>query len=350
MAARIFPDPSSEPEFIAENGIRYKWSDEKSRWEVVSSNLTSDETQAQIDTIKGDIVTLQKEIEELSTNLENGVWTHKADHNADDGNFVVGYGNPEQTTQEWSEVAVMYFKPQDLNGDTHGFGGINVHDRIELVNSAGTSFGLYEVDNSVDDTSNTLSWAFVVHLIRGKGELTHDTDFTVQFFRLQQSGGGISLDDADNRYEKMYNAGPIGSIVFWPGERSKIPSGWIECKGQSASSYTAWKNATGKSTIPKLQDYMPAGAGGRFGSTIGSNVNSKLKKHKHIWGGPEDRKGYPKDSADTSDGSGVRYSYWRGNKYNSNSTSSGGVYTTEVGDSSFSAPPVSLGIWITRVS
>ena len=60
MSARIFPDPSSEPEFIADNGIRYKWSDEKSRWEVASSTLTNDETQAQIDTIKGDIITHHK--------------------------------------------------------------------------------------------------------------------------------------------------------------------------------------------------------------------------------------------------------------------------------------------------
>ena len=349
MAERIFPDPNSSPEFVAENGIRYKWSDEKSRWEVASSNLTNDETQAQIDTIKGDIVTLQQEIEELSTNLENGKWKHVAAPDIDDGNFVVGHGTPETTTEEWSEVEVIYFKPNDLNGDTHGFGGINQHDRIELIDSAGNNFGLYEVDQTVDDTANTLSWAFAVHLIRGKGQVTHGTEFTVQFFRLQQSGGGISMDDADNRYEKLYHGGPIGSIVFWPGERNRIPAGWVECKGQSASSYTAWKNATGRSTIPKLQDYMPCGAGGRFGSSIGSVMGSRISKHKHMWSGPSDRKGYPSSSADTSEGSKANQSYWRGNKYASNSSSNGGLYTTESGDD-YTAPPVYLGIWITRVS
>ena len=349
MAARIFPDPSSEPEFTADNGIRYKWSDEKSRWEVVSSNLTNDETQAQIDTIKGDIVILQQEIEELSSNLENGVWKHVAVADAADGNFVVGHGSPETTTEEWSEVEVFYFKPVDQNGDTHGFGGINQHDRIELVDDAGNNYGLYEVDQSVDDTANTFSWAFSVHLIRGKGELTHGTDFTVQFFRLQQSGGGISMDDADNRYEKLYNAGPIGSIVFWPGKRDKIPTGWVECKGQSASSYTAWKTATGQSTIPDLQEYMPCGAGGKFGSSIGSKVSSRLKKHKHTVERlePGDTTGNPDDSQSTST---TRYRYWRGNDdANGSEGSFNGKSTSEVGDN-FTAPPVLLGIWITRVS
>ena len=135
--------------------------------------------------------------------------------------------------------------------------------------------------------------------------------------------------------------------MFWGGKRDKLPAGWAECYGQSAP--TAVKDFTGLSTIPDLREYMPAGAGGKFGTNVGEKKSSRTKKHKHLWGAPSDRKGYPTKSADSSEGGANNQSYWRGNKYNSHDTSKGATYTQEVGND-FTAPPVWIGIYIMKVA
>ena len=91
---------------------------------------------------------------------------------------------------------------------------------------------------------------------------------------------------------------------------------------------------------------MPAGHGGQFGDNYGGYVGSKVASHKHTWGGPEDKKGYPSSSKDTSEGTAANQSYWRGNK--NGSTSTYGRPTTSYGHD-ITAPPVYIGVYIMKV-
>ena len=48
---------------------------------------------------------------------------------------------------------------------------------------------------------------------------------------------------------------PLGSIIFWAGLESKIPSGWQKCDGSSLPS--AVQEFTGKSNTPDLSSHLP---------------------------------------------------------------------------------------------
>lgn len=140
---------------------------------------------------------------------------------------------------------------------------------------------------------------------------------------------------------------PIGSIIFWGGTREKIPNGWIECDGNRVS--TNVEAITGRSHTPNLKNYMPAGSGGVFGSTLGNYYSSKILKHTHAVSRlePASTTGNPDGSADTSSSA---YRYWRGNS--SKSGSSGQTISrssSETGDD-ITAPPVYLGIYIMKVA
>ena len=140
---------------------------------------------------------------------------------------------------------------------------------------------------------------------------------------------------------------PIGSIIFWGGTAAKIPNGWVECKGQEAPSSV--KALTGITNIPNLYNYMPAGAGGVFGPSVGRYHSSKILKHSHDVARlePGNTTGYPNGSKDTSS-SGPRY--WRGNK--TGTGYSGDTITrtsTETGDD-ITAPPVYTGVYIMKVA
>ena len=140
---------------------------------------------------------------------------------------------------------------------------------------------------------------------------------------------------------------PIGSIVFWGGTRAKIPAGWKECDSSTAPAGV--KDFTGMDKLPDLREYMPAGAGRKFGSTVGAKYGSRLQKHTHTVTRlePHSTTGNPDGAKDTHSG---RYRYWRGN--NDSSGSSGNLVpktTSENPGSSFNAPPVYAGIYIMKV-
>ena len=148
--------------------------------------------------------------------------------------------------------------------------------------------------------------------------------------------GGVGVSDV-----------PIGTIVFWGGTIAKIPAGWEECYGQVAPQLV--QDLTGRTNLPNLRDYMPAGVGGAFGTTLGNTVDSKIKSHNHSVQRlePGNTTGNPDGSGDTSSS---RYRYWRGNSNNSGSSGSQiSKSTTAVGDS-ITAPPVYLGVYIMKVS
>ena len=139
---------------------------------------------------------------------------------------------------------------------------------------------------------------------------------------------------------------PIGSIIFWGGSISKIPQGWAECDGSAVSS--AVTEAIGLTNLPDLQNYMPAGGGGRCGTTVGATVESKIKEHTHVVRRlePGDTKGDPDDAGGSSSS---RYRYWRGN--NSSMGSAGpnvDKLSSATGDA-ITAPPVYIGVYIMKV-
>jgi len=161
----------------------------------------------------------------------------------------------------------------------------------------------------------------------------------------------VDLLDAQTRdyVDTKFNSEmPVGSIVFWGGTRAKIPSGWQECDGSVVSAAT--KALTGMNNTPNLQDYFPAGTGGRLATTVGNQYGSRLKKHSHTVSRlePNDTTGDPDDSAGTSSS---RYRYWRGNADNNGTQGSTKSKTSSIaGESDFNAPPVYGGIYIMKVA
>lgn len=149
--------------------------------------------------------------------------------------------------------------------------------------------------------------------------------------------------------EAVGNSGgtPIGTIVFWGGSREKIPEGWVECDGKTVSSQVA--AIIGRSNTPNLKNYMPAGAGGVFGTTVGHYHSSKFLKHTHITSRlePGSTSGWPKDSADSST---TKYRYWRGNSTGNGSVGSNvNRRSSEDGDD-ITAPPVYCGVYIMKIA
>ena len=161
----------------------------------------------------------------------------------------------------------------------------------------------------------------------------------------------VDLLDAQTRdyVDSKFNAQmPVGSIVFWGGTRAKIPDGWQECDGSAVSAAT--KELTGRSNTPNLQDYFPAGVGGRLATTIGNQYGSRLKKHTHTVSRLEqgDTTGNPDDSKGSST---TRYRYWRGNADDDGSEGTTKSKTTSMaGESDFNCPPVIGGIYIMKVA
>ena len=175
------------------------------------------------------------------------------------------------------------------------------------------------------------------------GDLWVDSDdLQIKFY---SQGAWINPDrTSDSSNDNM----PIGSIIFWGGTIEKIPSGWVACSGQAASDKV--KEITGRERIPNLEDYMPASAGGVFGSSVGGYVSSKLMKHTHSVSRlePGSTQGNPDGSSDKSSS---RYRYWRGNS-DSNGSSGDTVskLSTVTGTADFNAPPVYLGVYIMKVA
>ena len=60
---------------------------------------------------------------------------------------------------------------------------------------------------------------------------------------------------------------PVGSIVMWYS--TAIPTGWMECNGQSTSGYTELAAIVG-ATVPNFNGRFPLGRGGTIGAALGA--------------------------------------------------------------------------------
>ena len=75
---------------------------------------------------------------------------------------------------------------------------------------------------------------------------------------------------------------PVGSIVMWA--KSDIPTGWLECNGQSTSSYPTLAGVVG-ANVPDMQGLVPVGfktsddAFGTLKGTGGSKTSTAAHTH-----------------------------------------------------------------------
>ena len=75
---------------------------------------------------------------------------------------------------------------------------------------------------------------------------------------------------------------PVGSIVMWA--KNEIPTGWLECDGQSTTGYTALAAVVG-ATVPDMQGLVPVGfktsddAFGTLKGTGGSKTSTAAHTH-----------------------------------------------------------------------
>jgi microcystin-dependent protein len=76
---------------------------------------------------------------------------------------------------------------------------------------------------------------------------------------------------------------PVGSIVMWA--KNEIPTGWLECNGQSTASYPTLAGIVG-ATVPDMRGFVPAGfktdddAFGTLKGTGGSKTSTA--PHTHV--------------------------------------------------------------------
>jgi microcystin-dependent protein len=74
---------------------------------------------------------------------------------------------------------------------------------------------------------------------------------------------------------------PVGSIVMWA--KNEIPTGWLECNGQSTASYTALAAVVG-ANVPDMQGLVPVGfksGDADFGVLKGTGGNKATQAHAH---------------------------------------------------------------------
>ena len=309
--------------------------------DLVSREFVDHENSLQDETTQRELDNINERIDELVGSSIVAHYTMGNTSYPTTGNVcmfsVANSSETQYLTLNWNSVKELSFNPKDADGVTHDLNNVRPYDVVRFVGTTGTA--LFRV--SKNDGSGFL---LISETLVATGNAKVGDRYAVEFLPGFDPSAYATKSYVDDKFQDSM---PVGSIVFWGGTRAKIPAGWKECDGSTAPSGV--KNFTGMDKLPDLREWMPAGGGGKFGSTIGETVNSKLKKHKHKWAGPEDRSGYPASSGDTSEGTGARYSYWRGNKNSSTSTTYGAEYTTETGDS-FTAPPVYIGIYIMKVA
>ena len=356
----------------------------------------------------GQLLTVEEELEQLAPSLERGTWTYTSDSNPGPGEYTLiklmltkedqetlcnedyqqciidAAGDlvaqtecnriasectrdvvPEGkivTTDQFAEADQILFNAIDSEGVEHEFKGIDDDHLLDLFNEDNDAFGVFDIlthggglfDVDVLSTRGTAVDLARLKIFKHEGAVDFDQyvrkqgdTMTGELKIVDENNNPAIATQPDNVTTKAYvdQTSPIGTIVFWGGTIAKIPTGWVECRGQLAPESV--KQITGLPYIPNLKDYMPAGAGGKFGANVGSYEQSKIKKHSHSWGGPADRKGYPSGSKDTSEGTANNQSYWRGNKYDSATSSYGSTSTT---GQDITAPPVYIGVYIMRVS
>jgi hypothetical protein len=74
---------------------------------------------------------------------------------------------------------------------------------------------------------------------------------------------------------------PVGSITMWP--KNEIPTGWLECNGQSTTGYTALAAIVG-ATVPDMQGLVPVGfktSDADFGTLKGTGGWKASQTHTH---------------------------------------------------------------------
>ena len=307
--------------------------------ELVSREFVDHENDLQDQTVQRELDNINERIDELVGSSIMAHYTMGSTSYPTLGNVcmfsVANSSDPQYLTLNWNSVKELSFNPKDADGITHDLNNIRPYDVVRFVGQSASA--LFRV--SKNDGGGFL---LISETLVSTGSAQVGERYAVEFLPGFDPSAYATKSYVDDKFQESL---PIGSIVFWGGTRAKIPSGWKECDGSTAPSGV--KEFTGMDKLPDLREYMPAGAGGKFGTNVGDKNNSKLKRHKHNWPGPTDRKGYPHGSKDTSDNTSTNTSYWRGNKGLNTSSSYG--ETTETGDN-FTAPPVYIGIYIMKVA
>ena len=309
--------------------------------ELVSREFVDKENELQDETVQRELDNINERIDEL---VGSSIMAHYTMGNTSYptlGNVcmfsVAESSDVQYLTLNWGAVKELSFNPKDADNITHDLNNIRPYDVVRFVGSTGTA--LFRV--SRNDGGGFL---LISETLVSTGSAKVGERYAVEFLPGFDPSAYATKSYVDDKFQ---DAMPIGSIVFWGGTRAKIPAGWKECDGSTAPSGV--KDFTGMDKLPDLRDYMPAGAGGKFGSTVGAKYGSRLQKHTHTVTRlePHSTTGNPDDAAGTSSS---RYRYWRGNSKEDGS--SGNLVpkvSSENPGSDFNAPPVYAGIYIMKV-
>lgn len=287
--------------------------------------------------------TIENKVEALEGTVVDGVWKYGSrTWPQNNGEFDIVLGNNTKTIA-WQDAVKLRIYKTDIKGVDHSFNQVSVSDLVR-IGQVGSN-AIYRILSEAQ--ANGDYYEFSVEIVSYEYEAVEGIlEYNFEFLPAFDATAYATKNYVDEAIA-VNAAMPIGSIIFWGGTVSKIPSGWVECAGQTATQ--AVQELTGLTKIPNLKNYMPAGAGGVFGPTLGTYHSSKFKSHSHTVSRlePGSTQGNPDGSADAS---ASRYRYWRGNKDGDGSNGNSIARPTNTVGDSITAPPVYLGVYIMKVA
>ena len=126
-----------------------------------------------------------------------------------------------------------------------------VHDREEIPNSNGYESEV-ELSAETDYDDDIKQRIATVHIYRSNENLP----------RYSLKSSLLSV--------KANSGVPVGTVIAWPSSKNPDDGEWLECNGQSCSSYPELVAVLGKSTVPDYRGVFLRGYGSHTSSHYGT--------------------------------------------------------------------------------
>lgn len=200
--ALTFPDPNVKQEFVAPNGITYKWDANDEKWVVGSfavENVIGD-CASSSNTICDQLLELEEEIDAIIPSVERGLWTmNLAGLVSSRGQLALyddNYSNVGNPTGLFKDAKSIWLNEEDNDGTPHGFDNVEAGELIELFVQGQPEYGLYEVVDVHDETNGAAQWWVIeVNFVRTLEDTsTADNGDLIRVKIFQAPSGGDASD------------------------------------------------------------------------------------------------------------------------------------------------------------
>ena len=217
-----------------------------------------------------DILNGKKFLVEVVTNETYSL----VDGDPEDGNTMYDYAEADPTLST-THITLQIYGESAYNISTNAAAPIKVYDSLTTLpaNDPDDPNGLTNVNASRQGTYTTgiSTTSYVPKLTQGsKTYMLWAGSESPTTSKLSISVTNSAVEG--NRKVKIQadmGTTPIGSIVMWYS--TTIPTGWMECNGQSTTGYDELKAVLGGAlTVPNFNGRFPLGRGGTIGAALGA--------------------------------------------------------------------------------